>query len=157
MRGIATALLDRKLEEDDESIGDIAVVAAEGEEWSFSGLVMISFSAFDDFDLRPLANDLIRSSQVGLLQWQTDENDTEFMTRKTPADLAMDFQESFASCRQGLRSMRWRAAVETLETDDLFAEGNVATLLDLDDENWGEEAVLLYKRLSSAMRSCYSL
>ncbi|MER9259083.1 ATP-binding protein [Mesorhizobium sp. M0619] len=149
MRGVAIALLGREPEEGDESVGEIVVDARAGEAWSFSGLVMISFSAFDDFDLRPLPNDLIRSSQVGLLQWQAGEDDQEYMARKTPADLAKDFQDSFSSCRQGLRSLRWLAAVETLEADDLFAEANVGALLEMGDDAWADEALLLYKRLSS--------
>ena len=111
---------------------------------------MISFSAFDDFDLRPKPGDLIRSKQVGLVQWHFDEEQKEdYSAMKTPAHLAEDFRESFKICRQGLRATRWRAAVETLEADDLFAEANVTSLLDMDDERWGPAAVILFKRLSS--------
>ncbi|WP_416795961.1 AAA family ATPase [Ciceribacter azotifigens] len=153
MRGIAEALLGRR-PEDDRPIGRIVaepdVNADDGEAWSFSGLAMISFSAFDDFDLRPRSDDLIRSKQVGLLQWRFDEERRrEYSMMKTPADLAKDFRESFDICRQGLRAARWRAAVETLEADDLFAEANVTSLLDMDDEQWGPTAENLFKRLSS--------
>ncbi|OPF90197.1 AAA family ATPase [Rhodopseudomonas palustris] len=152
MRGLAEALLGRG-SEDDRHMGRIVInpdAVDEGEAWSFSGLAMISFSAFDDFDLRPLKDDLIRSKQVGLVQWYFDENEkAERSKMKTPADLAMDFRESFSICRQGLRAARWRAAVETLEADDLFAEANVTSLLDMDDEQWGDSAVSLFKRLSS--------
>ncbi len=111
---------------------------------------MISFSAFDDFDLRPQPLDFIRSKQVGLVEWHFDEDERqEYTTMKTPADLAVDFRDSFNACRRGLRATRWRAAVETLEADDLFAEANVTALLDLGDEEWGPAAVTLFKRLSS--------
>lgn len=149
MRGLAEALLGRKPDIDEEPAGQILIDAEAGEDWSFSGLVMISFSAFDDFDLRPHTNDLIRSRQVGLVQWKTDELGEDYTVMKTPSDLAEDFRESFASCRQGLRSVRWRAAVETLGADDLFAEAEVTSLLDLNDDLWEEAAVRLYKRLSS--------
>jgi AAA domain, putative AbiEii toxin, Type IV TA system len=155
MRGMAEALLGREPDREDEPIeGEYddrtvgRVVIDEGDPWSFSGLVMISFSAFDDFDLRPRPNDLIRSHQVGLLQWET-EDDEEHEYMKTPTELAEDFRESFTSCRDGLRAARWRAAVETLEADDLFAEANVAALLEMDDEAWVEAALRLYRRLSS--------
>lgn len=154
MRGIAEALLGRT-PEDDRPIGRINTNHnvdgnADDDAWSFSGLAMISFSAFDDFDLRPRPGDLIRSKQVGLLKWHFDEDlQREYCTMKTPADLAEDFRESFSICRQGLRAARWRAAVETLEADDLFAEADVASLLDMDDERWGPNAVNLFKRLSS--------
>lgn len=151
MRGIAEALLGRA-REGDAPIGRI-IINADGdgaEAWSFSGLAMISFSAFDDFDLRPKPGDLIRSKQVGLIQWHFDDDDrVEYATMKTPADLAVDFKESFQFCRQGLRAIRWRAAVETLEGDDLFAEADVTSLLALDDDTWSETAVRLFKRLSS--------
>lgn len=144
MRGVAEALLGRV----GENPGKILL--REGADWSFSGLAMISFSAFDDFDLRPRPQDLIRSKQVGLLEWDYVEEDREeYMRMKTPADLAEDFADSFALCRRGLRAERWRAAVETLETDDLFAEANVTLLLGLNDAEWREQAVYIYKRLSS--------
>lgn len=144
MRGLAEALLGRR----GENTGEIWL--REGANWQFSGLAMISFSAFDDFDLRPRPEDRIRSKQVGLLQWDyVEEERTEYVRMKTPADLAEDFAESFALCRAGLRAERWRAAVETLEGDDLFAEAGVTLLLDLPDDAWREQAIHLYKRLSS--------
>jgi predicted ATPase len=149
MRGIAETLLGRERAAG-EPMGRIILNPDARDEWSFAGLAMISFSAFDDFDLRPQQNDLIRSQQVGLVEWHSgDEEHEEYTTMKTPADLAIDFRESFAACRQGLRAARWRAAVETLETDDLFAEANVTALLDMNDEEWGPAAVTLFKRLSS--------
>ncbi|WP_250937865.1 AAA family ATPase [Allorhizobium sonneratiae] len=149
MRGISLALLKREPENDDDAIGRIVEDANEGEEWSFTGLVIVSFSAFDDVQLRPLPSDPIRSAQVGLLQWKTDEDGEEYLTRKTPNDLANDFKSSFSICRRGLRSDRWAAAVKTLEGDDLFAEANVSSLLELGDDVWQEEAFRLFRRLSS--------
>ncbi|MDQ7249614.1 AAA family ATPase [Dongia sedimenti] len=148
MRGIAEALLGRA-PEDGEPIGRIILDPNAGAEWSFAGLAMISFSAFDDFDLRPKQNDRIRSQQVGLVGWDKDEQGVEYDFMKTPSDLAVDFQQSFNACRQGLRAKRWRAAVETLEADDLFAEANVTALMDMNDEQWGPAAITLFKRLSS--------
>jgi hypothetical protein len=149
MRGIAEALLGR-VPEDGSPTGTIVLNPDAGQPWSFAGLAMISFSAFDDFDLRSQPRDLIRSKQVGLFEWHFDEDErAEYTTMKTPADLAVDFRESLDACRQGLRATRWRAAVETLEADDLFAEANVTALLDMGDEDWGIAAVNLFKRLSS--------
>ena len=156
MRGMAEALLGREsvreaveeeLGEHDQIMGRI--ILEEEVDWAFSGLIIISFSAFDDFDLRPQANDRMRSRQIGLVQWTTDDGGEEFSHMKTPIELADDFKESFASCRQGPRALRWRAAVETLETDDLFAEANATALLQMGDENWEEATFRLYRRLSS--------
>lgn len=146
MQGLAKALLGRP-GTDGQPTGRIRISDDAGESWSFAGLVMISFSAFDDLDLQPRQDDAIGSHQVGLLRYS--EEDDELVGMKSPAQLAEDFSESFSSCRHGLRSLRWRAAVETLETDDLFAEANVTALLDLDDEEWQQEAATLFGRLSS--------
>ncbi|WP_027834870.1 AAA family ATPase [Maritalea myrionectae] len=148
MRGIALALLGREHEADDDAVGEIIEDAAE-DEWSFAGLVVTSFSAFDDAPILPSPDDAIRCEQVGLLEWRTDEYNKDFVSRKTPLDLAQDFTESFALCRQGLRSERWLSAVKTLEADDLFAEANVPALLEMDDDGWSEAAFSLYRRLSS--------
>jgi len=148
MRGIALALLGRTPEIADDAVGQIIEDAA-GDEWSFSGLVVTSFSAFDDVPLRSSPEDPMRCEQVGLLQWQTDAEDGDFVSRKTPQDLARDFTESFSLCRQGLRSERWLLAVQTLEADDLFAEANVSALLEMDDDAWSDAAFGLYRRLSS--------
>lgn len=144
MRGIALALLGRKPQTADEAVGQIIEEAA-GDEWSFSGLVVTSFSAFDDAPLRSSPEDPMRCEQIGLLQWQTDAEDGDLVSIKTPHDLAQDFTESFALCRQGLRSERWLSAVQTLEADDLFAEANVSALLEMDND----AASSLYRRLSS--------
>jgi predicted ATPase len=149
MRGIAEALLGRA-REDGGATGRIILNPGAREPWSFAGLAMISFSAFDDFDLRSQPSDLIRSKQVGLFEWHFDEEEREeYAIMKTPANLAVDFRESFDACRQGLRATRWRTAVETLEADDLFAEANVTALLEMGDDEWGLAAVNLFKRLSS--------
>lgn len=148
MRGLAEALL-RRPAAPGQTQGSILVDADADEAWSFAGLVMISFSAFDDFDLRPRPSDAIGSQQVGLVHHFEDEDGDEYVGMKNPAQLAQDFSESFSRCRDGLRSMRWRAAVETLEADDLFEEANVTSLLDMGDDEWEEEAVTLFKRLSS--------
>jgi hypothetical protein len=63
--------------------------------------------------------------------------------------LAQDFVDSFAHCRQGLRAERWRQAVETLQADDLFAEADATALLYLDSQVWPNEALRVFKRLSS--------
>lgn len=148
MRGIALALLGRNPETADDAVGRI-IEDAGGDEWSFSGLVVTSFSAFDDAPLRSAPDDPMRCEQVGLLQWQTDEEGKDFVSRKAPSDLAQDFTESLELCRQGLRSERWLSAVQTLEADDLFAEANVSALLDLHDDTWREAAFNIYRRLSS--------
>jgi hypothetical protein len=106
MRGMAESLLGREPAEDDEPIGEIFLDKEAVDDWSFAGLVMISFSAFDDFDLRPRPADFIRSRHVGLVQWEGHEDEGEYTIVKTPTELASDFRESFAACRHRAASNR---------------------------------------------------
>ncbi len=117
--------------------------------WSFARLVLVSFSAFDDFDLRPRPADLMGSEHVGL-HCRREVEGEEQGGIQSPGDLANNFRRSLERCRQGLSAARWRAAVHTLEVDDLFAEANVTALLDIpQDENWNERTEDLFRRLSS--------
>lgn len=148
MRGLAEALLGREAAAG-RPRSTIELVQVDLNEWSFAGLVLISFSAFDDFDLRPHESDEISSSQVGLRR-RSENQGQEESGIKSPPELAVDFRKSLTRCRQGLTAQRWREAVQTLETDDLFAEANVTALLDQPPgPDWDERAEDLFKRLSS--------
>ncbi len=117
--------------------------------WSFAGLVLISFSAFDSYDLDPLSTDSMGSTQVGLRHKITAGGQTQF-TMKSPTELAIDFRKSLSRCRNGLKANRWREAVQTLESDDLFAEADVSALLDEESgPNWDERTQAWFERLSS--------
>ncbi len=143
MRGLAEALLAR--DTPGQSRGSIEQIADSFEGWSFAGLVLVSFSAFDDFDLRPHEADKVGSAQIGLRRQGHGQSGI-----KAPEELATDFRKSLTRCRSGLTAQRWREAVRTLETDDLFAEANVLSLLDLAaGPEWDERAEELFKRLSS--------
>ena len=148
MRGLAQSLLNRRADED-KGLGKMVLFSDAGNDWSFAGVLLISFSAFDDFELRPLEGDAIRSTQVGLRR-SLIQNGQSRSILKSPSDLATDFRDSLNQCRHGLKVDRWRSAVRTLETDDLFAEANITALLDLPDDNFRDGAAeLLFSRLSS--------
>lgn len=147
MQGIAHALLGHEVE--DNSVGEIAVVQddLDGVQ-NFAGLALVSFSAFDDFQLQLTDSDPVKAVQVGLSTTH-DAEAGEVKTTKTPPQLASDFVSSLGKCRTGLRAERWQKAVETLGQDDLFAESNVASLLDMPDDQWRGEAERLFRLLSS--------
>lgn len=148
MKQLIEALLGRE-SQDGGATGTIELLPDGFQEWSFAGLVLISFSAFDDFDLKPRPADFISSEHVGL-HHQIVRDEEEQQGIKSPRELATDFGKSLERCRQGLSAERWKAAVITLETDDLFAEANVTSLLDIPfDENWNNEAEVLFRKLSS--------
>tara|TARA_R110002051_G_scaffold269600_1_gene329809 strand:- start:24618 stop:26162 length:1545 start_codon:yes stop_codon:yes gene_type:complete len=149
IRGLTEALLGRPGDED-QPPGTIELVRGLLEsDWSFAGLVLISFSAFDNYDLDPAATDNMGSTQVGLRHKITVDGQDQF-SMKSPAELAVDFRRSLARCRNGLKANRWRDAVRTLETDDLFAEADVTALLrEAPGPDWNERAQALFERLSS--------
>jgi putative AbiEii toxin of type IV toxin-antitoxin system len=117
-------------------------------DWTLAGVVFISFSAFDDFDLPDVEKSEMRSAMVGLRQREATP-EGQITTVKTPEQLASDFTTSFELCREGLRRERWRTAIQTLESDPLFAEADVTTLLDLSSDEWLTAAQALFKKLSS--------
>lgn len=145
MRSLTEALLGRSL---DENTGGRFVMQSEDANESFAGLVLISFSAFDSFDLTSERTDTIPAELVGLRHRIVVEG-VEQGGIKSPTELAADFRKSLERCRRGLRAERWRDAVSTLESDDLFAEANVSSLLDLADDQWAQNAERLFSLLSS--------
>jgi predicted ATPase len=149
IRGLTEALLGRE-GNPDQPPGIIELIRAPLESgWSFAGLILISFSAFDNYDLDPVATDNMGSTQVGLRHKITVNGQDQF-GMKSPAELAVDFRKSLSQCRNGLKADRWRDAVRTLETDDLFAEADVTALLDeARGADWNERTQKGFERLSS--------
>lgn len=132
----------------DPQYGQLQRLGDNANDWAFAGVVSVSFSAFDDFDI-PSTSDLgIRASQVGLRHKTEDDVDEAYQI-KTPEMLAEDFVQSFDTCRSGPRANRWLQSLETLEADQLFAEANVRELLQLNDAAWRETAKQLFRKLSS--------
>lgn len=130
-----------------EPSGHISLVQPTAVEWEFSGVLLISFSAFDNFELNPTPKDLLSSSQIGLKFYDPI---TQQISVRTPAQLAADFSSSLSKCQQDLKAERWKSAIQTLETDDLFAEANISALLGIaQDDNWKRHCEHLFGKLSS--------
>lgn len=118
------------------------------EEWSFSGLVHVSFSAFDTFDFPPTqTQEKIRGTFVGLsnLTWSPGANSASALKEL----LGHQFLKSFEVCRSGLRANRWIDAIQSLCSDPMFEEANIIDLLTGDDATWQDQAMYLFKKLSS--------
>lgn len=125
-----------------ERLGDNA------NDWEFAGVVSVSFSAFDDFDIPPAIDSGMRASQVGL-RHKIEEGRGEIFQVKTPEMLAEDFVQSLSACRSGPRAKRWLQSLATLEADPLFEDAGVGELLQLDEATWRDAAKWLFRRLSS--------
>lgn len=147
MRQMALTLLERVMP-DDSSTGTIEMTAEDtGGVVSFSGLLLISFSAFDEFELGSQKSDAMSCRQIGLR-----EVDAKGVSRsKSFDDLAKEFADSLRHCVPDGRADRWRDAMKTLEKDDeLFAEADVTSLLEEgNDAVRARKARKLFKDLSS--------
>ena len=115
----------------------------------FTGLVSVSFSAFDEFEAPPTAADLkLRTGFVGLRDTELVDGQTRDAL-KTKDHLARDFVKSFAICRDEPRRSRWVRAVQTLATDPLFAEVDIERFLLVKGEDWKGSVEHAFKKLSS--------
>jgi ABC-type cobalamin/Fe3+-siderophores transport system ATPase subunit len=137
----------------DEDLGHFEMLSDQAGDEGISGVVSVSFSAFDEFDPIPDRRDKtkkeIRYAYIGLKR--TSSPNTPVLIPKSPNALATEFGKSVAVCRHGARADRWRSALSTLEADPMFAAADVASLADtsLDDEVVRLQARSVFKRLSS--------
>lgn len=147
LRLLALALLGCKTD-DGDSPGTIEMKAEDtGHAVSFAGLVLVSFSAFDEFELGSAEGSAMRYHQVGLRRVGSSNLGS---TAKSFSDLGSDFANSLTRCGSGVLAERWRTAVRTLEEDDLFAESDVTSLLDEEsDVSLKTRARRLFRKLSS--------
>lgn len=77
----------------DDPAGEIRLSGSNAQDWSFSKLISVSFSAFDDFDLPEIEQPNIQTTLVGLRQKNTGQESSS-VTIKTPQKLAVDFSQS---------------------------------------------------------------
>jgi predicted ATPase len=117
----------------------------------FANLVSVTFSAFDEFAIVPESTTALSGmgySNIGLRKRSSNGRDATTITRD-PTELADEFSKSARECIVGMRSARWRNALQILETDPLFEEANVASLAEEDEGNFEGRAHALFRRLSS--------
>jgi predicted ATPase len=167
---LARTLLGIKKEGEDEHTGNIysldthvkSAYDPSNNDLGFTGLVSISFSAFDTSGpLIPAEQSPLRYAYVGLKRIPkitgTNKGTSNTAIRreesslesKTHDDLIDEFVNSVEACRQGVRQSRWRKALETLETDPLFKDADVSSLAADNNETWKQSAKKLFKNLSS--------
>ena len=127
----------------DYPFGTLRSVDNYSDEFPFSGIVSITFSAFDSFRIPDFSKSKIRYNYVGL--WEETPDNEEPMNPIEWNKLSEDFCNSFDKCRKGLRSKRWIEVVQALENDPLFSENQVTSLIDLSRNDWSN----FFSRLSS--------
>jgi predicted ATPase len=117
----------------------------------FANLVSVSFSAFDPFEPLPTQRDKSASmhySYIGLKR--TNNIGGDIGTPKSHDTLTREFVKSVKKCLTGARGIRWRRAMEMLESDPNFREADVTTLTDeIGDAEFKKRASSLFGPLSS--------
>lgn len=118
-------------------VGTLSLLPEPQEATPFANLVSVTFSAFDPFD--PLPSQENRSTGVQYAYIGLKSPARESTSTSGPKDLTeltTEFIESVLVSRQGARLVRWRRALEVLESDPLFADAQVASLAAItrDDE-----------------------
>ncbi|RKS21769.1 putative AbiEii toxin of type IV toxin-antitoxin system [Flavobacterium endophyticum] len=97
---------------------------------TFVNLVHVSFSAFDEINLRTktkVTTKNLRYSYIGLWHY----NDGK-ITIKSPKTLPKEFYDSLCFCKsRGLKN-RWIKAVTSLQSDPNFREAGIIELIELD-------------------------
>lgn len=144
LRNMGKALLG--LDGEAGEAGEVRSLNTFDGEWYFSGIVSVSFSAFDDYEFPIAPSHGIKASMIGLRDWSKSR---KVPSVKSPEKLAGDFIGGLQACRFGLRAARWRRAVRVLENDPLFKEADVVSLLDDRKEDWDQRARHLFSGLSS--------
>lgn len=132
----------------DAQYGNLERLGSNAGQWAFAGVISVSFSAFDDFDLPPNSDSGMKASQVGLRHKVMIDGKEAFQV-KTPEMLAEDFVQSLSLCRSGPRARRWVESLKTLEIDQLFKDATITELLNVGEDSWRESAKKLFRKLSS--------
>lgn len=146
------SLVDKRA--DAAEVGSFNVVSDDGLDGDvFANLVSVTFSAFDPFEPLPSRRDKsegMQYSYIGLKRIGSTE-DGRPLAPKSPERLSSEFSGSVLVCSAGARLVRWRRALEMLETDPIFREADVASLADQerDDEVLKATARKLFGKLSS--------
>ncbi len=115
---------------------------------------MLSFSAFDEFDLPYPVRSGIQSHRVGMhpnsvTLTQTATDDTLNAVEQREISFEEQFKSSFERCLSGPRKRRLKEAIATLETDPLFAEASLSTLISGDSQGLADSVASLFARMSS--------
>lgn len=123
------------------------------EESTFANLVSVTFSAFDPFEPLPNRRDKSKGIQYAYICLKRSGKTSEGtpLSPKTPEKLSTEFGNSIALCRKGARAVRWRRALEMLESDPIFQDAGIVSLCseDEEEEELKAKAGKLFGRLSS--------
>lgn len=138
------------IEEKTVKFGKFKSISA-GEGAIFSNLVSVTFSAFDTTEPirdRKKKDEEITYSYIGL-RTESSKEDGTFVT-KSLTKLKNEFVRSAYKCIIGGKKRRLKAAIKSLEADDIFNDANLTNVLDIDQKTEFEStAGVIFNKLSS--------
>ncbi|QDI04837.1 hypothetical protein E4A48_15110 [Xanthomonas cerealis pv. cerealis] len=136
--------------EDGRFFGHVGWSVTPIDEKYFSGIVSVSFSAFDPFNPPPnnMQRDAgIRYSYIGLKDNTSSENNS---TPRDMKNLAKDFFESLMVCMsQEKKSGQWLRCISILESDPNFAEMGLSALSEVKREHESKVVEFFHEKMSS--------
>jgi len=117
----------------------------------FANLVLVSFSAFDSFELPSERKNKtlgISYSNIGLRAESTKSE--RIFTTKSPTKLKNEFARSAYLCKIGGKMRRLKKALQFLETDTIFREADIKNSLEKNEQKEFEvNAGNIFNELSS--------
>jgi ABC-type cobalamin/Fe3+-siderophores transport system ATPase subunit len=117
----------------------------------FANVVSVTFSAFDESEPPQDRKDKsagIQYSYIGLKRAPKGQDIN--LAPKSPVMLKNEFVKSVQACRVHPKIARWTRAIEMLEVDPIFREADVASIMEVDEEEqFKSQAGNLFKNLSS--------
>ena len=118
---------------------------------AFSGVVFVTFSAFDDFEPPRDDKDNMKYAYVGLRNINKKKNGRSYPP-KTTDKLAKYFADSSFICQKGARRVRWEKALTRLNSDPIFRDEEVLSLAKSEttsEKGFKKRAGEIFKNLSS--------
>jgi predicted ATPase len=116
----------------------------------FANLVSVSFSAFDEFELKPDTKGLplgVGYAYVGLRR--TSKTGKGIGSPKSPVMMKKEFVKSVKECLIGVRKPIWKAAIETLQTDPVFSDADIISFVTVERDKLEKHASSIFGKLSS--------
>ena len=144
----------RKGDATPNSVGRVKFITEDGDQHSsppdaFANLITVAFSAFDDFSPPPQTGSKsgLVYSYIGLRRPRPPKGPP--LPPKNPNDLCSEFVTSTLLCLRSSRKLRWRSAMEALETDPVFASIQMTKLAEIGDDTFEQAATELFSNCSS--------
>lgn len=135
-----------------KEVGTFSIESDGNNDSSFSGIVFVTFSAFDEFEPPPDdSQKKMNYAYVGLKSISNKKSSDSY-SPKTADDLTDDFVESSRICKNGAKLERWKKVLMKLNADSIFRDAMTLSHAKSDTAskgNFEEYARNIFNNLSS--------